>query len=372
MLPLFSPGPVAIVLIVLLLTQVIIALVTVYFHRAVSHRAVWLSPAMHRVCRFLSWFLIGMVPREFAAVHRKHHARCDLPEDPHSPVHHGWKRVLFGGLGLYRTEAANEQTLRQYGRGMEFDPWEGFYLRHRNLGILSFGALLVLLMGWPGLLAWGLCMVWIPFWAAGVINGLGHHVGYRNFATDDHSTNLIPWGVWVGGEELHNNHHADPAGAKFSKRPGEIDLGWGWIRLLCFLGLARLRPGATPAAGLPQLVHRRYEWLREFQACASRDFAPDLARQGYRHWRVLSAHLDGVGRLRRSCATRAAAAMACPRLAQVRRMEQGLRDLWRIRRPDAAQALAEFEEWMAHARSTGGEHLQRFCDRLSPPSAAQV
>lgn len=163
MLPLFSPGPAVVALVVLLLTQVIIALVTVYFHRAVSHRAVILSPGMHRACRFLAWFLVGMVPREFAAVHRKHHAHCDRPGDPHSPVQLGWRRVLFGGLGLYRAEAAREQTLEQYGKGMEPDPWEGFYLRHRNLGIVSFGALMVASMGLQGLLAWALCMAWIPF-----------------------------------------------------------------------------------------------------------------------------------------------------------------------------------------------------------------
>lgn len=371
MLPVFSLGIWPSILLGLLLTQLIIALVTVYFHRAVSHRALKLSHGTHRVCRFLAWFLIGMVPREFAAVHRKHHAKCDTPDDPHSPVHFGWRRVLFGGLALYRREAADPQTLQQYGAGMEPDPLEPFYLKHRNLGILSFGALMLVLFGWVGLGVWALCMVWIPFWAAGVINGLGHHVGYRNFSTDDHSTNLIPWGVWVGGEELHNNHHADPSGAKFSKRWYEFDLGWGWIRLLCALGLAKVRPTSTPASGFAKLLQRRYEWLDEFHASLAHDFAEPLALRGYKHWKQLSAQLDELGKA--SSARARQALESCPQLRRAHELERELRQLWQVRRTEARQATEDFEAWVHKAREQGGQAVQAFCDRLTfAPSASHT
>ena len=228
----------------LAVTQTVIMLVTVYFHRAMAHRAVELSPSVLRLSRFLSWFLLSMDPQEFAAVHRKHHAHCDTQEDPHSPARFGWWGVLTRGLALYQREAANPATMAQYGKGLPVDPWEGFYRRHSNLGILVQGILWIGLLGWQGLLSWGLVLVWIPFWAAGVVNGLGHAFGYRSFDTEDLSTNLSPWGLWIGGEELHNNHHADPSNPRFARAWYELDLGWGVIRLLSALG----RQGACVAA----------------------------------------------------------------------------------------------------------------------------
>ncbi len=354
-------------LVMLGLTQVIIALVTVYFHRAVSHRAVALAPSVHRVCRFLSWFLIAMVPQEFAAVHRKHHAKCDTDLDPHSPANHGWHGVLFGGLGLYRKEASNPETIQKYGQGMEPDPLEGFYRRNPNLGILLFGLTLLVLFGWMGALAWGLCMVWIPFWAAGVINGLGHHVGYRRYPTEDLSTNLSPWGVWIGGEELHNNHHADPSSPKFSKAWYEVDLGWGWIRLLSSLGLAKPRVvAASTASPMAKLIQRRYEWLEHFHASLSGDLRAELKAHGFRSWRQFSRLADRRDQLRASARLRLERALAHPLLAEAHRLEQALRDLWQTRKANAQQSLHALETWLSQARQVAGPGLQGFCNRLSP------
>ena len=368
MVPLFDVSWWAWVGIVLVLTQVIIALVTVYFHRAVSHRSVVLAPSAHRVCRFLSWFLIAMVPQEFAAVHRKHHAKCDTGEDPHSPANHGWAGVLFGGLGLYRKEVANPETIEKYGQGMAPEPFEGFYRRFPNLGILTFGALLTLTLGWKGLLAWGLCLIWIPFWAAGVVNGLGHHMGYRRFSTDDLSTNLWPWGLWIGGEELHNNHHADPASPRFSRSWYELDVGWWWIKGLQAVGLATPREVSTPASAPPftRLLAKRYDWLERFQTSMSHDLSGVLAQHGYRHWRHFSRSADRQDSLSKKARDRFNAAIADPVLAEAHRLEASLRDLWQTRKSNAQQSLAAMDEWLERARQSARPALSRFCEDLSP------
>lgn len=354
------------------LTQIIIALVTVYFHRAVSHRAVTLAPSVHRVCRFLSWFLIAMVPQEFAAVHRKHHAKCDTAEDPHSPANHGWYGVVFGGLFLYRKEIACPETIAKYGQGMEPDPLEPFYRRHPNLGIFLFALGLVALGGWVGLACWLVCMAWIPFWAAGVINGLGHHVGYRRYPTEDLSTNLIPWGLWVGGEELHNNHHAEPSSPKFSKAWYEVDLGWGWIRALQALGLAQPRAMPAPPASLVgRLLHRRYEWLGRFQASLSQDLSAELGRHGYRNWKHFSRLAQRRTSLRRVARQRLDAALQHPALSEAHRLEQSLKDVWNTRRATAQQSLAALEGWIHQARMQPWPGLRSFCEHLAPTPALQ-
>ncbi len=366
MFPLFSLGWGAWTLVTLALTQVVIALVTVYFHRAVSHRALVLKPVVHRVCRFLSWFLIAMVPQEFAAVHRKHHAKCDTDEDPHSPATHGWHGVVFGGLALYRKEAANPETIAQYGQGMVADPWEAFYRRFPNLGILLFATLLTVAFGWKGLLTWGLCMAWIPFWAAGVINGLGHHLGYRRFITEDLSTNLWPWGVWIGGEELHNNHHADPASAKFSRAWYELDMGWGWIRLLQWVGLAQVKaPPVNVASPYGRLLQKRYEWLRQLHVSFSHDLAEPLASHGYRNWRQLSKRLAKRSRLSPSARQRLDRALVHPALAHAHHLEQSLRQMWQVRRAGAQHALEAWDAWLVQARAQPWPRVQAWCEALT-------
>jgi stearoyl-CoA desaturase (delta-9 desaturase) len=230
------------ILATLALTHVTIASVTIFLHRHQAHRALELHPAASHFFRVWLWLTTGMVTKEWVAIHRKHHSKCEGPEDPHSPRVHGIRKVLWQGSELYRTEAANEETLARYGYGTPDDGLERrLYSAHPGLGIVLMLVLDLLLFGVFGLTIWAVQMAWIPFWAAGVINGLGHYWGYRNFETSDASTNLVPFGLLVGGEELHNNHHAYPASARLSNRPWEFDIGWAYIRLLDWLGLAEIR-----------------------------------------------------------------------------------------------------------------------------------
>ena len=230
------------VVFLLVTTHVTIASVTIFLHRAQAHRALELHPAVSHVFRFWLWLATGMVTRQWVAVHRKHHARCETEDDPHSPVTRGIGTVLLRGAELYRAEAANADTIARFGHGTP-DDWleRHVYSRYAWQGVGLLLVLEVLAFGAAGATVWAVQMLWIPVTAAGMINGLGHFWGYRNFACEDASTNLIPWGILIGGEELHNNHHAYPTSAKLAVKWWEFDIGWGYIRLLSWLGLARPR-----------------------------------------------------------------------------------------------------------------------------------
>jgi stearoyl-CoA desaturase (delta-9 desaturase) len=192
--------------------------------------------------RFWLWLTTGMVTKQWVAIHRKHHRYTDESQDPHSPVHYGIWRVLFKGAGLYHRASKDKEMIQQYGVGTPND-WieKNLYALHSRLGILLMLIIDLLFFGPWGLIVWGIQMLWIPFWAAGVVNGVGHWLGYRNGTTKDHSRNISPWGVIIGGEELHNNHHLDPASAKLSRKSWEFDIGWMYINLLSLLGLAKIR-----------------------------------------------------------------------------------------------------------------------------------
>jgi Fatty-acid desaturase len=223
----------------LVLTHVTIAAVTLYLHRHQAHHAIELHPLPAHFFRFWLWLTTGMVTREWVAVHRKHHARVETMDDPHSPQIHGIRKVLLEGVELYRQEAARQDTLQAFGHSTP-DDWVERYLygRHPGTGIALMLFINLLLFGFAGIAIWAVQMAWIPFFAAGVINGVGHYGGYRNFETSDASTNIVPLGILIGGEELHNNHHAFTASAKFSSRWWEFDLGWAYIRCLQCLRLA--------------------------------------------------------------------------------------------------------------------------------------
>jgi stearoyl-CoA desaturase (delta-9 desaturase) len=226
----------------LVVTHITIACVTLYLHRSQAHRAVTFHPAVAHFMRFWLWLTTGMITREWVAVHRRHHQSSDLPGDPHSPQVYGIWRVLFGGAFLYVKAKQNRDMVDSLGRGTPADWMEQhIYSARPALGISILLVLNIIMFGWWGLLIWGIQMIWIPFWAAGVINGLAHWWGYRNTNTADTSRNLLPWAVWIGGEELHNNHHANGACAKFSQRRWEFDIGWMYIRLLQGLRLATVR-----------------------------------------------------------------------------------------------------------------------------------
>ncbi len=226
----------------LLLTHVTIASVTIFLHRHQAHHALSLNPVISHFFRFWLWLTTGIVTREWVAIHRKHHARCETAEDPHSPRYKGILCVVFGGYWLYRTEARKQETLHKFGLGTPDDWLENkIYAVYPWLGITLMALIDLALFSWPGLIIFVVQMLWIPFWAAGVINGLGHYWGYRGFETSDASTNILPWGILIGGEELHNNHHAYAASARLSSKWWEIDLGWVYIRFLAMCRLARVR-----------------------------------------------------------------------------------------------------------------------------------
>ena len=230
------------VLVALAYTHLTIAAVTIFLHRCQAHRAVDLHPLVAHLFRFWLWMTTGMNTREWTAVHRKHHAAVETDEDPHSPVVHGIDKVLWQGAELYRSNARNAELVEQYGFGTP-DDWleRHVYGAHPNIGVSLMFLANIIMYGPIGITIGAVQMAWIPFFAAGVINGVAHWRGYRNFETNDASTNICPWGILIGGEELHNNHHAFGSSAKFSMRAYEFDLGWAYIRLMEILGLARVR-----------------------------------------------------------------------------------------------------------------------------------
>ena len=239
-------GAGAIVLFTLLTTHLTIIGVTVYLHRCQAHRALELHPLVSHPLRFWLWLGTGMVTKEWAAIHRKHHAKCETEEDPHSPQTKGIEKVLWEGAELYREASADRELVERYGHGTP-DDWieRNLYTRHSQLGVSILLVLDVLLFGVVGAAVWAVQMAWIPFFAAGVINGIGHFWGYRNYKSPDTSTNILPWGILIGGEELHNNHHTFATSPKLSSKWYEFDIGWLYIRLLAMVGLAK--PRALPA-----------------------------------------------------------------------------------------------------------------------------
>lgn len=228
------------IIVLLGLTQITILAVTLYLHRCQAHRALDLHPIISHFFRFWLWLTTGMVTKEWAAIHRKHHAKVETAEDPHSPVARGIKKVFFEGAELYRIESMNKETLQRYGEGTP-DDWieRNLYTRHSIWGIVLMLIINLALFGTMGLTIWALQMIWIPLFAAGVINGIGHYWGYRNYEVKDNSRNVIPIGFFLGGEELHNNHHAFATSAKFSTKWWEVDVGWYVIRMLQCMGLAK-------------------------------------------------------------------------------------------------------------------------------------
>ena len=380
-------GPWALVGVTLALTHVTIAAVTLYLHRSQAHRGLDLHPVVAHFFRFWLWLTTGMVTREWVAIHRKHHAKCEREGDPHSPAVFGLAQVFFRGAELYRDEARNAETLARYGHGAP-DDWieRRLYSRCNLLGV---GLMLVadlILFGVLGLTVWAVQMAWIPFWAAGVVNGLGHAWGYRNFACPDDSTNVVPWGLLIGGEELHNNHHAYGTSAKFSSRWYEFDLGWAYIRVLQALGLAQVRrvaprlrlraPETADTLGQDQLqgiIAHRYEVLARYSGVVKAAVAHELKVLNLRQRR-------GERLLLRRCRkwlVRDAAALAPREQAQVDRalslapslstlvqMRRELTALWESSSASSEQLLADLRAWCQRARSSGIDGLEQFALRL--------
>ncbi len=374
------------VAVTLIVTHLTIISVTLYLHRAQAHRSLDLHPAVSHFFRFWLWVTTGMVTKEWVAIHRKHHAKCETHDDPHSPVAHGIKTVLFTGVELYRAESKNMETMAKYGHGTP-DDWleRNVYTRYGWQGI---GALLVLFMalfGGFGLTMWAVTMVWIPVTAAGIINGLGHWWGYRNYEAPDASTNISPIGMIIGGEELHNNHHTFPTSAKFSVKRFEFDLGWGYIRILQALGLAqprkvppKLLDGQIKPADqqtLEALIANRYEVMarfgRELKVAAARELEKVKA-QGGKHsaqWRQFKLahrwlHRDSDRIPSEHVPELAAARLASPALDKLILMREELRQMWTRTNVSAEQLVKELQAWCQRAEESGIAELRALSIRL--------
>jgi stearoyl-CoA desaturase (delta-9 desaturase) len=367
----------------LVLTQVTIAAVTIYLHRHQAHRALGLHPVVSHFFRFWLWLTTGMVTREWVAVHRKHHAKCETREDPHSPQVLGIRRVLWRGAELYRREAARQQTLEHYGH-LTPDDWleRHLYARFPALGIALLLVLDIVLFGAAGLVLWAVQMLWIPFWAAGIINGVGHWWGYRNYETRDAARNITPLAIFVGGEELHSNHHAFPASARFSSKWWEFDLGWLYIRLLVLLGLARIkkvaprRPVILDCKDTIDLDTVRAVVLSRMYVMAS--YAREVIRPVLRQERRTAD--DSCRRLlrrARSLLTREAALIDAAARGRLERVlerfgnlrtvyqyRQQLQSVWARQALSQEQLLQGLQEWCQQAEATGITALQEFSRRL--------
>lgn len=370
-------------LVLLVFTQLTIFAVTLYLHRSQAHRGVDFHPVIAHFFRFWTWLSTSMITKEWVAIHRKHHAKVETDEDPHSPVTKGIGMVFWRGVELYREARAMRADIEQYGRGAP-DDWieRHLYTPHANLGPVALLVINSVLFGLPGVALWAIQMAWIPFWAAGVINGLGHWWGYRNFESADTSTNLTPWAFWVGGEELHNNHHAFPSSARFSMRRWEFDIGWAVIRGLQALRLAKVlrvapsmdvRPNiAVPdAETLKALLSHRFQAMTDYQRNV---FVPALreeaAMAGAKLRKLLPRRmrrgLVNDGRwLKPDCRAQLSTWVEQrPRIRVLVEHRARLTALLEARGNDAAERLKLLQAWCHEAEASGIAALQNYAARL--------
>lgn len=372
-----------IVLYALATTHITIASVTIFLHRHQAHRALDLHPIASHFFRFWLWLSTGMVTKEWAAIHRKHHAKCEQAEDPHSPQVYGIRKVLTEGAELYRAESKNQETMTRYGHGTPNDWIErNLYTRYSWQGVGLMLIINLALFGAAGAAVWALQMAWIPITAAGIINGLGHYWGYRNFEAVDASTNLSPWGIIIGGEELHNNHHTYPTSAKLSVKPYEFDIGWLYIRMLSAVGLAKVKKtppklelgDIKPVADdktLEALIAHRYEIMAEYANGMKRAFRGEMTALKTRV--ADSSALKAAARWLHRDAEKAPAS-AAPQLAQARAaspvldkmvtMREELRQLWLNTSLSREQLLANLQAWCHRAEESGIAALQEFSRKL--------
>ena len=369
------------VVVTLALTHVTIAAVTIFLHRHQAHRALELGSIPSHFFRLWLWLTTGMVTREWAAIHRKHHAKCETAADPHSPQVLGLNRVLWTGVLLYVKESRDADTVERYGHGTPNDWVERkLYTPLHKLGIVFMLGIDIALFGvWPGVLIWGVQMVWIPFWAAGVVNGIGHYFGYRNFACADASTNFFPLGILIGGEELHNNHHAFATSAKLSNKWYEFDIGWLYIRLLEMVGLARVKKVAPkprlgalrPAIDLEMLqavVTHRYDvlakYLKALRLLAAEEF--DQLRIDAREGRMMKRLLgqDGAALPAHQKERLSALLARSETLTTAYAMRSDLEALWARSSASHEQLVQQLQDWVARAERSGIRQLEEFSQRL--------
>lgn len=362
----------------LVCTHITIAAVTIFLHRGQAHRALELHPAISHFFRAWLWLTTGMKTKAWAAIHRKHHAKCETEEDPHSPQILGLRQVLLEGAELYKAEAKNVETLERYGKGTPDDWMErNIYTPHSSKGFLITLAINLFLLGIPGITVWAVQMMWIPFFAAGVINGVGHFWGYRNFEVPDAATNISPWGILIGGEELHNNHHTYPTSAKLSVKWYEFDIGWLYIKTLSILGLAkvkRLPPKGKLVAGkrevdeetLNALINNRFELQAEYSknviipifkqekgpdSAALSEIKTTLVRDG--------SMVDDAER------ERLASFLAGTKQLQIAyQFRVKLQDIWARTTASKKELIEALQDWCKQAEGTGIKCLQEFARYL--------
>ena len=372
----------------LAMTHVTMISVTIFLHRHQAHRSLELHPLAAHFFRFWLWLTTGQVTKEWASIHRKHHAKCEQPDDPHSPHVHGIRTVLLQGYELYKKESTNQDTLRRFGHGTP-DDWveRHIYTRHCNIGIALMFLIDVVLFGAAGVTVWAVQMAWTPMMAAGIINGAAHFWGYRNFEAPDASTNIFPWGILIAGEELHNNHHTYPTSARLSVKPYEFDIGWTYIRMLQSVGLAKVKKTPPKAAfgdirpvadekTLEALIANRYEMMANFakgvRLTAREEFTAVRAKsadaavlRAVKRW----MHRDQDRVPAAAAAQLVLARAASPVLDKIVTMREELRQLWLNTHVSREQLALDLQAWCRRAEESGIAMLREFSLQLR---AAQV
>ncbi|MBN9428977.1 MAG: acyl-CoA desaturase [Burkholderiales bacterium] len=373
-----------IVIYTLVATHITIAGVTIYLHRCQAHRALDLHPIAAHFFRFWLWMTTGMVTKQWAAIHRKHHAKCETEEDPHSPQTRGLRKVLLEGAELYRAEAANAETMEKYGHGTP-DDWieRHLYSPHSVWGVYLTLIIDVALFGVIGLTVFAVQMLWIPFWAAGVVNGVGHFWGYRNFDCADASTNLVPWGILIGGEEMHNNHHTYASSAKFSVKWYEFDIGWLYIRLMSMVGLAKVRrlapkPKFAPAKPvidldtLQAVIAHRYDVMAQYanslrHACGEE--AKRLRELKRPEFKLIESarrwlHRDTAQWSEQHKSKLGEIFAASANLEKLVEMRRELATVWERSHLSREQLVAHLQQWCHRAEGSGIPALQALSQRV--------
>ncbi|MBX9894334.1 MAG: fatty acid desaturase [Nitrosomonas sp.] len=372
------------VVVTLILTHITIASITIYLHRHSAHRALELHSLPSHFFRFWLWLTTGMVTKEWTAIHRKHHAKCETSDDPHSPIIYGIGKVLAEGSELYRKEAKNIETLKRYGYGTP-DDWieRNVYSKHSAKGVALMLIINVILFGPIGITIWAIQMLWAPVFAAGIINGVGHYWGYRNFQAEDASKNIVPWGILIGGEELHNNHHAYATSARLSNKWYEFDIGWLYIRILEMAGLAKVKKVAPKlridsaktecdSDTLQAVISHRYEVLAKYTKSLKSTFSQEIihlkeatAQYGIdnstlKRWiladsRTLQEHeREKLNQVLSNTKT----------LDKVYTMREELAEIWQRSTASTEELVKKLEDWCRRAEESGIEVLQTFSQRL--------
>ena len=363
----------------LLATHITIASVTIFLHRCQAHRALELHPIMSHFFRFWLWLTTGMVTKEWAAIHRKHHAKCETEDDPHSPQILGINTVLSRGAELYKKESHNQETLDKFGHGTP-DDWleRTIYSKFSWQGVALMLIIDVILFGAIGLTVWAVQMLWIPITAAGIINGIGHYWGYRNYDCEDASRNIFPWGILIGGEELHNNHHTFATSAKLSSKWYEFDIGWMYIQMLSAVGLAKVKKTSPkpvlsdlrpPDQGtLEAIIANRYEIMARYSKTLRAFFSNEV-----QHMQVLAAHLVdarawlGKDESRLTAEEKIKLEELMASNAQLRKMIEMRRDLqaiWGRSNATGDQLVSQLHAWCQRAEESGLSSLRDFSLRL--------